>query len=156
MLGQIPGAGEAIKSAANHSWEAVIIVIVILSCMTALVLMFKAQNSAALKREDRMALRLDTQDKTIEDMETKHAAAMVVQTKQVTDALNESSQAIREMRETLGRLDATNATVNDDLRDMINLMSVCPCLLVGKYRGKYQLVDTETGKPVDLQETEQG
>ena len=139
LFAQITEAGQVLDEAGKHGWESVMIAFVVLSCFAAIAFMFRSQNQASLTREARMAARIDAQDATVARL-----------AESVTKALSESAQAIREMRETLARLDDTQSAVNGDLRNLITRMEGCPCLLFGRFRDKYKIVEIETGKQVDL------
>ena len=150
FFAQITETAQVLEEAGKHGWESAMIAFVVLSCFAAIAFMFRSQNLASLKREERMATRIDGQDATIARMESEHSKINAALTERVTGALSEATQAIREMRETLARLDNTQSAVNGDLRDLITRMDGCPCLLFGRFRDKYKIIEIETGKHVDL------
>ena len=171
LLAQITGADEAITTAAKHSWEAAIIVVMIVAFMAVIIYMIRqmittadinmkalmadatAERKLSSDREERMAARIDRNEEVIGNLEEKHTQQLVSLTEKVTEAITASTGLQEAMRQTLERMDDTMGAVNGDLKELCQLIRVCPCLLVGKMRGKYQLVDRETGKPVDLRES---
>lgn len=158
LLAQIsvPGAEHALESASQEGWLAVLVTIIVLSFIAATVFLARLvirqadkRETEALERETRMADRIDAMENREREREQQYSDEMRTLTEKVTEALVHAREAQDSMRQALTALTTTMGDVNGDIKSLCQLMRVCPCLLMGKSRGRYKLVD-EDGAEVDL------
>lgn len=65
LFAQIPGADEAIAAASRSGWEAVVLVVVMLTCVGFLVYVVRTIMAQALAREERLSKRIDALEEFI-------------------------------------------------------------------------------------------
>lgn len=157
ILGQIPDPTMVVEKATGVSWEAGMLAVIIVAFMSTIIYMIKRQNDnqkveleASAARESRMAARIDILEDEYRKSQKDFADNLVLLTKDLSTAMMETKSAMSEMRETLASLTTVMGTVNGDISKLCQMMQLCPCLLLGKYRGRFKLIDDETGKVVDL------
>ena len=136
MIAQIEGGTEAIKAAANHSWEAVIVVVVLLSLIAVLVLATKSiisrmdRNDAnSSKREERISNRVTHLEQFIENVLmdlVKETNAALVST---ADALKSNTNALDRTYSALEKAEAIAIQSHTATMDLIKRMDGNPCLM---------------------------
>jgi len=108
MLAQIPlppGFDEAIAAASNRNWEAVVLVVLILSGFSFFGYMFRRVTEASVEREMRLSGRVTHLEELIRErlFTTIDTNAQIVM--KMIDATTEIVAVCREMREMLGRFE---------------------------------------------------
>jgi hypothetical protein len=101
ILSQIEGAGQAIEQAAKTGWEAVVVVVILLSFLAAIAFLakwfvnsFDKQLTAAVTREERLATRITA----LEDFIHTTLLTLIATTNK---ALSETTEAIGRLTQTL-------------------------------------------------------
>lgn len=151
MFAQIPGAEDAIEAAADHGWEAVLLVVIVLAACTALGIILRQmvarqsdQTQDAKAREERLAARVDKLEGVIE---TK-LFGMVTQ---MTIALTSNTEALKA---TTNLLSDVKTCVRESHKDTVRLLSALegsPCLMA-----KMGLLSDETKEAIEAQKDREG
>jgi flagellar biosynthesis/type III secretory pathway M-ring protein FliF/YscJ len=118
IMGQLPGTDEAIQSAAKSGWEAVLIVVIVVSILVAFGLLAKIVLDQANRREDRMAK---------ENSELEQA--LIELTRTVTEATTSARDVQIQTNECLSRFSSVMDGINGDIRELCQLLkdkAICP------------------------------
>ena len=106
ILAQIPGADQAINAAVEQgSWEAVVLVVIMLSCVGFLVYIVRTIMTQAMAREERLAKRIDILEDYIRTSlmqamkeNTQAMLGLTVQNTENTKALTDLIEALHTTR----------------------------------------------------------
>lgn len=119
----IPGAEEAIEAAATHSWEAAVLVVLMIVIVSTFAWMIRVILNDARTREERMAKRLS-------DLETEIRTELFAQLRQNAEVIQRSIscsdsmvRAAERMIATLDRFDFSLASHKTFLEQMESILS---------------------------------
>ena len=156
LICQIPDPSEVIHAATGVSWEAGMVAVILVACMGALVYMMKRQNdnirderAVAAAREDRMANRMNGLEDRIDTLQTQHANTLVLLSKEIAQAMAESTAARVAVNEALAEMARASMVLNGDIKELCSLLKLSPCIALGQLRGRYKIVD-ERGNEIKL------
>jgi len=146
---QLDSAGKIIDSAANHGWESALLASLVLGGFGFLGWMLRQVLVDARLRESLWTKRLDAQEQEFASSQRAYTASLVLLSERVVECIATSSEAQRDMNQTLQKVANVMDEVNGDIKELCSLMKVCPCLVIGMHRGDYRIVDKD-GTPVNL------
>lgn len=133
FFAQLPGADQAIESAASRSWEAVLLACIVVSGFTFLGWILRRHMEQSEKRECRLAERVTR-------LEEKNLELGV----QVAQALSKSTFAMEKVATVMDE-------VNGDFQELCALLRSSPCLLLRSAgRDSFDIVDKRTGQPINI------
>lgn len=115
LIGQIPGADEAIAAASRSGWEAVLLVVVMLAVCSAFWLVMNKNMNEAKTREDRLAARVTQLEDVIR---TELLGALKMNSETMGKVLQASDSIVR----AADRMTQT-------LEKFTSILDVRPCLL---------------------------
>ena len=161
IFAQIPGAEEAIKQASESGYEAVLMVVMMVALVGSITYLGKffvsrateredKATAKAMEREDRMATRIDTLEDVIRNRDTEYQKTLVKLVSEVTSAITRAASVQDEMRATLDLVREVMGEVNGDIKELCQLLKVCPCLLAPGGRESYKVIDA-AGDEVKLE-----
>ena len=146
---QLDSAGQIIDTAAAHGWESALLASLVLGGFGFLGWMLRQVLTDARLRESLWTKRLDAQEQEFSSSQRAYTASLVALSEKVVECVATSSEAQRDMNQTLQKVANVMDEVNGDIRELCSLMKVCPCLVIGMHRGEYRIVDKD-GEPVNL------
>lgn len=89
------------------------------------------QRADASAREERMGSRIDK----LENLNAQ----------KLTEMVEKMLELMTKVETTLASFSMAQNTINGDLKKLCSLLELSPCLALSKARGKYRIVDEETG-----------
>lgn len=119
-----PGTGEAIEAAAGSGWEAVLLVVIVITMITGFVWVWKSTSA----RESRLATRVTNLEQTIETKLFSLADQAVSAVTANTVALNQASEDSKLTREVLSELRRTTQEQHQDTKRLIANLEASPCI----------------------------
>ena len=135
---------EVVKVAAQHSWEAALLVVIVLAAFTFIGWMLKRILAEAREREARMAERIDRLEDAENQTHVHYNNQLNKLTEAVTTALVKSTETQAQLIETMGQM-------TKDMRELCTLLKSCPCLLLKDRRGTFKILDEKGQEIVTVQ-----
>lgn len=130
LLGQIPGAEQAIDAAAKTGrYESILIAVVVVSMLASFGWLIKLILSQAFKREERMAQESVSERATFAKEKADLEKALISLTEKVTEATTTAAASQNRTNDCLTEFSQTMRAVNGDIRELCELLkdrAVCP------------------------------
>lgn len=130
LIGQIPGADQAIEAAAKTGrYEPILIAIVVISMLVAFGWLIKFILAQAFKREERMALEAAAERERFAKEKAELEKALVALTEKVTTATTTAAVNQTRTAECLAEFSSAIKGLNGDIRDLCELLkkkTICP------------------------------
>ena len=116
LVGQIPGADEAMKAAAaTGRWEPIFLVVIVLAILVSFGYVLRSVLSEASKREERLVARITEVENAIHE--------------QLLTQIRLSQEAMTKMNITAERISETNVEVTRSLERFCQMLPSHPCFL---------------------------